>query len=139
MPSRVLLSGSYRKHPADSIFLGEPPPDDVIQITLLLKRRTAGPEHHVIQRHLSSAELGQLHGADPADIRAVEAFASQHHFCIAHIHPEARSVTLTGPLSTMSAAFGTDLALTQVDGDAARLALRTRVIAGPYYCCSRIR
>jgi hypothetical protein len=70
MSSRVLLSGSYRKHPADSIFLGEPPPDDVIQITLLLKRRTAGLERHVIQRHLSSAELGQLHGADPADIQA---------------------------------------------------------------------
>jgi kumamolisin len=122
MPSRVLLSGSYRKHPADSIFLGEPPPDDVIQITLLLKRRTAGPEHHVIQRHLSSAELGQLHGADPADIQAVDAFASQHPFCIAHIHQEARSVTLTGPLSTMSAAFGTDLALTQLDGEV----LRTR-------------
>jgi kumamolisin len=121
MSSRVLLSGSYREHPADSIILGEPPPDDVIQITLLVKRRNAAPKPDITQR-LSSAELGELHGADPADIQAVEAFASQHHFCIAHIHPQARSVTLTGPLSTMSAAFSADLALTQVDGKI----LRTR-------------
>ncbi|MGI9073449.1 MAG: S53 family peptidase [Bryobacteraceae bacterium] len=138
MFSRVPLSGSYRNHPADSIFVGVPPPDDVIQITLLLKRRNAAPPPDIIERHLSSAELAKLNGADPADIQAVEAFASQHHFCIAHIHPEARSVTLTGPLSTMSAAFGTDLALTHVDGKVLRTrqgslyipeALQDRIIA----------
>jgi kumamolisin len=116
MYSHVLLAGSHREHPADSVFVGEPAFDEIIQITLLLKRRSAAPDPDPIDGHLSTEELAELHGGDAADIQAVEAFASQHHFSVACIHRAARTVALTGPLSTMATAFGADLALRQVDG-----------------------
>jgi len=122
MSSHVLLSGSHREHPADSVFVGQPALAEIIQITLLLRRRSAAPDPDPMKTHLSSAELAQLHGADPADIQAVEAFASQHHLCVARIEPAARSVALSGPLSAIAAAFRADLSLRQVDGKI----LRTR-------------
>jgi kumamolisin len=126
MSSQVLLSGSHREHPVDSIFVGEPALDEIIQVTLVLKHRNP-PEPDSLNGHLSSEELAHLHGAHAADIQALEAFASQHHLCVAGIHPAARSVVLTGPMSTMAAAFGTTLELRQVEGKV----LRTR--QGPLY------
>jgi kumamolisin len=122
MSSRVLLSGSHREHPAESRFAGEPAPDEIIHITLLLTRRNPAPEPDPMDYPMTSEQLAQLHGADPADIKQVEAFASEHRFCVARIDPAARSVTLTGPLSSMTAAFGADVALRNVDGKV----LRTR-------------
>jgi kumamolisin len=122
MSSQVLLCGSHREHPADSVFVGEPALDETIQITLLLRRCTAAPDPDPVQSHLSNEKLAKLHGADAADIRAVEAFALEHHLCVARIHPASRSIALTGRLSAMAAAFRADLALRQIDGKI----LRTR-------------
>lgn len=122
MSSHVLLSGSHREDPADSVFVGEPASDEIIQLTLLLKRRNPALEPDPMNEHLSSDKLAQVHGADALDIQAVEAFASEHHLCVARIHPGSRSIALTGRLSAMATAFGADLALRQVDGKI----LRTR-------------
>jgi kumamolisin len=122
MSSHVVLSGTHREHPANSAFVGEPALDETIEVTLLLKRRNPAPELGATDGHLSSEELAQLHGAETADIEAVEAFASEHDLCVARIHSGARSIALTGRLSSMAAAFRADLALRQVDGKT----LRTR-------------
>jgi kumamolisin len=122
MPSDVLLCGSHREHPANSVPAGEPALDEIIEITLLLKRRNAAPEPGATDGHLSSEQLGQLHGADAADIEAVEAFASEHDLCVARVHSAARSIALRGRLSSMAAAFQADVALRRVDGKL----LRTR-------------
>jgi hypothetical protein len=107
MSSQVLLSGSHREHPVDSIFVGEPALDEIIQVTLVLKHRNP-PEPDSLNGHLSSEELAHLHGAHAADIQAFEAFASQHHLCVAGIHPAARSVVLTGPLFNYGGCFRDD-------------------------------
>ena len=122
MHSHLLLPGSHREHPVDSLFVSEPAPHEIIRITILLKRHSAAPDPYLIDRHLSSAEMAEFHGADPADIRAVEAFASRHNLCVAQINSAARTVALTGPLSAMAAAFDADLELRQVGGKV----LRTR-------------
>jgi kumamolisin len=122
MSSHVVLSGSHRGHPAYSVFMGEPAPDETIQVTLVLKRRNPAPDPRPGDGHLSSEELSQLHGAGTRDIEAVEAFAAEHHLSVARIHAGARSIALTGLLSDMAAAFQADLAMRRVDGKI----LRTR-------------
>jgi kumamolisin len=111
MTSHVPLSGSYREHPANSAPAGKPAGDEIIQLTLLLRRRNQAPDPQSLRRHFTHAELAEIHGADPADIEAVEAFASQHHFSVVRIHAAARSVTIAGPLARLANVFGADLEL----------------------------
>src|SRR6476469_7962521 len=68
-PHRI-LSGSYRKHLEGSVPAGQPPADQTLEITCVLRRRrevSAG-----LELKLSHEELAELHGADPADVEAVE-------------------------------------------------------------------
>ena len=138
MSSHVLLRGGQRKHPAGSVVVGAPDPNEIIQITLVLNRRDSAPEPDPLEHHLTHQELQELHGADPEDVKAVEAFAAENHLSIVHLDPAARSITLSGPLSTFIAAFKAEVALTEKDGRIQRTrqgslyvptALRGRVMA----------
>ncbi len=105
MSSHVILSGSHREHPADSVSLGQPAPDEIIQLTLILRRENAN-----------------LLGAATADVKAVEAFAAQRHFSIVNIQRAARSISISGPLSAVAAAFKADLRISRI----AAMTFRTR-------------
>jgi kumamolisin len=111
MSLNVTLSGSYRQHPSKSIAFGKPALDEIIQITLLLRRRLRAPEPNDADGHLSHDQLAAWYGADPDDLLAVEAFAAEHNFSILKQHVGARTVTLSGPLGPLAAAFGTNLEL----------------------------
>lgn len=114
MSSQVILRGSLREHPAGSVQVGDPAPDELIQITLILRRRADAPEPDSIDCHLSHDELGHLYGADLADIAAIEAFVSEHGFSIVSIHVAARTIVISGWLANLAEAFGADVALTRV-------------------------
>ena len=114
MTSRIPLHGSHSQHPSGSTFVEKPDTNEIIQVTLILRRRNEAPHPAQLHRHLTHAELAELHGADPADILAVEAFAAEHHLSIARIHPASRTVVLTGPLGQLAELFGADLEVRQV-------------------------
>jgi kumamolisin len=120
--SRATVSGSHREHPDGSSPIGLPAFEEIIHLTLILRRRNDVAKDPSMDRHLSHQELGELHGADPADIRSVEAFASRMQFSIVRIDSAARSITISGPLGALAAAFGADLEMRLV-GDKV---LRTR-------------
>lgn len=120
MSSHISLCGSQREHPAGSVGLGKPAPDEIIQLTLVLRRRASAPDPASIASHLSHTQLSELHGADPADVEAVEAFASEHGFMIARLNSAARSVTISGPFEAMAAAFGADVELRGLNGKVIR-------------------
>jgi kumamolisin len=122
MSSYVPLDGSLRQHPVGSVPAGYPAPDEIIQLTLILRRRCAAPEPDSLDRHFSHDELAQLHGADLADIQAVTDFADEHRFSIASINEAARSVAIRGRVGDLATAFRAELALRQL-GDKI---LRTR-------------
>ncbi len=44
MSSHVILSGSNREHPADAAFMGKPSADEILQITLVLRRKDDDPK-----------------------------------------------------------------------------------------------
>ncbi len=115
MSSLVTLPGSYREHPAGSEAIGRPGPDAILNLTLILRRR-AEPDAHTIEHCLSHEELTKCHGADPADIEAVEAFASEHGLSLVNINPASRSITISGTVAALCAAFGTDVELRRTEG-----------------------
>ncbi len=103
MSSHVTLPGSHREHPAGSEAVGKPGPNDILNVTLVLRRRQAVSHAHSIDRdlshHLSHQDLALNHGADPADIEAVEAFASGHGLSVVNVNPASRSITISGTVA----------------------------------------
>ncbi len=116
MSSTIILPGSERQHPANSLPAGQPDPDQDLQVTLHLRRRTEVESDAALQSRLSHAELESAYGADPADILLVEAFASRHHLSVAAIRPASRVVVLRGKLSQLTAAFGVEVRNSTLSG-----------------------
>ncbi len=122
MSSKSILRGSYRKHPKGSVLAGAPASSEVVNITLILRRRQSAPEAECISEPLSYKDFAELHGAGDDDILAVEEFASRHGFSVSRVDRGARSITISGPLSDLAAIFEAKLQMRQVGGRT----LRTR-------------
>src|SRR5579884_1076366 len=105
MSSKSILRGSYRKHPKGSVLAGAPASSEVVNITLILRRRQSAPEAECISEPLSYKDFAELHGAGDDDILAVEEFASRHGFSVSRVDRGARSITISGPLSDLAAIF----------------------------------
>jgi len=63
------------------------------------------------RQHLTREEFAQQYGARPADIAAVRRFAANHNLNVVSVHPERRTVELSGTVAAMNDAFGVDLGL----------------------------
>ena len=121
MPSqkRVELAGSHRDTVAGA---SAPRPIDnqeMVQATVVLRRRArtnmpaveefAYRQSNTTNYHTRD-EFAVLHGADPADIASVEAFAHEHGLTVSERSAARRSVVLKGTAANMQTAFGTTLA-----------------------------
>ncbi len=115
MSSQTILRGSHREHPANSVPVGKPAPQETIQITLLLRRRISASEPAQGSPALTYSEFAEAHGAAPDDIRLVTAFAGEHGFAVERIQPAARLVTVSGRITDLAEVFGADLELRQID------------------------
>ncbi|HEY3454101.1 MAG TPA: S53 family peptidase [Bryobacteraceae bacterium] len=81
-----------------------PAPDQSLEITCVLRRRkeiSGAPE-----LKLSHEELAQMHGADPAHIEAIEAFAAMHFLSVIGVNAGTRTIVLAGPLDSLTEVFG---------------------------------
>src|ERR1035438_5318556 len=117
---RIALPGSHREPAARA---SAPSPIDnheVLQVTVVLRRRAhaqvlAAEEFGFLQESRTASyhpreEFAAIHGADPADIALVEAFAHQYSLTVVEKSSAKRSVVLTGTVENMQKAFGTTLA-----------------------------
>ena len=118
MSSHVILSGSNREHPVDAAFLGKPAADELLRITLILRRKDDAPK--TPSGRLSRLLFEKRHGADEADVETIETFATEHGFSIVRIDRAARSVTLAGKFGALAEAFGADVDLRRVNGKTMR-------------------
>lgn len=112
MQSHLVLSGSHREHPEGSMPIGQPTANQTLEISCVLRRRKE--PKHTAELKLSHEDLNELHGADPADLEAIESFAALHDFSISRVDAGARTITLAGPLDSLAKAFGAELELRQV-------------------------
>jgi kumamolisin len=118
----VALEGSHRDAPPDPRLCAAPP-QEIIKVTVHLRgrgqqqlernlaRSAQAPTN--AQRHLTRDEFAEQHGARPADINAVRKFAAGHDLNVVAVHPERRTVELSGTVAAMNSAFGVDLGLHQ--------------------------
>jgi kumamolisin len=107
---RALLRGAREIGPAN--------PNEKVDVTIRLRSR-AGKKPAVAsdtfrqppteRRILSRDEYEKSHGADPASIAQVEAFARDNGLTVVEKSPARRTVILSGTVANMSKAFGVEL------------------------------
>jgi kumamolisin len=112
------LKGSDRKPLAGATLVGPADPAERLEVTLLLRRSaTAGLQDRVARMArgdytvapLSREEFDKSHGASPADIEAVRAFAAASKLVVVSADAGRRSVVLSGTVADFSVAFGVEL------------------------------
>jgi kumamolisin len=118
--SRVALPGSERAHRPGSRVSGAPDPNEVIEVSILVRPRKplqdvtsakelgASAPHQ--RQYMSREEFAAAYGADPNDLTKIEAFAHEHNLTVVEVSAARRTVVLSGTIAALSAAFGVYLA-----------------------------
>lgn len=118
--NRVPLPGSDKQPVAGAEQVSEAHPDERLEVTVSVRRRAdkalsaqltllaATPPE--AREHLTREAYAERHGADPADIARVEAFARANGLSVVETSVARRSVVLAGTVAAVSAAFGVSLA-----------------------------
>ncbi|MBV8070025.1 MAG: S8/S53 family peptidase [Acidobacteriaceae bacterium] len=110
MSSHVILRGSHAEHPALSEPAGSIEIGEIISVDLVLRRRQEAPQAR-FEQHIQHEQLKDLYGADPADIQAIEDFASQHELLVTRADAASRIITLSGTVSQLTGIFNVDIEL----------------------------
>ncbi len=117
---RQPISGSGRTAVPGARIVGDPDPNQLIEITVQLRVRpeadfpkieTLGALLPRERQHMTREEYAAAFSALPEDIAAVVDFARQTGLTVVCSDATRRSVTLSGTVATMSAAFATELKL----------------------------
>ncbi len=109
---RANIPGSEKKALEGSKVIGAVDPNTRLEVTIRVRRRgmTAAQEARTKSvQTLSRAEYADMYGADPADIRKVEAFAHAHGLDVVRSSLSERSVRVAGTAAAMQTAFGVAL------------------------------
>src|SRR5580704_18759846 len=109
------LAGSTKHRLPNAEVVGEVPSAE-FRVTVTVRRRSELPSIEAQSRqkpadrtYMTHAEHAAKHGADPADIAKVEAFAKENGLRITDTNASQRTVTLSGTAPAYSKAFGVDL------------------------------
>lgn len=123
---RVTIPGSSRTPVPGATSAGSPPPNERIQVSVLLRPkkpyaalRTSTALKAVRPReraYLSREEFARLYGADPKDEKKLEAFAHGYGLTVTQVDLARRTVMLAGTVAQLEAAFGVHLELCQHEG-----------------------
>ncbi len=112
---QVRLEGSTRHRLPNAEIVGEVPSVE-FRVTVTVRRRNELPslEEQSKQKprertYMTHAEHADKHGAEPADIAKVEAFARENGLRVTSTNASQRTVTLLGTAAAYSKAFGVDL------------------------------
>lgn len=110
----VPLPGSEKVAPA-SAATGTPDANEVLDVTVRVRRRQSlnalVSTEATVKTILSRRELASAYGADPAEMRRVEAFASEYDLTVVQRSLARRSLVIRGTVAQMSQAFGVSLQL----------------------------
>jgi kumamolisin len=120
MSGYVKLAGSNRTLLPDSRPAGPVDRSEIDSLTIrvrsggdfaeLEKRVKAESEKPLAERkYVSREDLAKSHGANAADLDAVEQFAQEHNLVVVHRNAAERSIVLKGTLGDLLSSFPTDL------------------------------
>ncbi len=108
---RVELSGADKSPFVGGRYLGPAKKEQRVTITVRLRRKSAlpSPTGNGAFRRISYETFRAEHGASPADVKRVEAFAHLHGLDVTRVSLAQRAVDLSGTVGAMEVAFGTRL------------------------------
>ena len=111
MPELVPLSGSHRSELASATPAATPiDPSEVITVTVLLRRRAEIPAELInTTATVTTEELGERYGADPADATHVADVLGRYGLTVTEFQLASRRLKVSGMVAAMMAAFGTTL------------------------------
>ncbi|MDR3577896.1 MAG: S53 family peptidase [Anaerolineaceae bacterium] len=117
-PKRIAISGSERAPLPGARAVGAVPDDERFEVTVRVRPKSpldpsaAKVNADVLpkdRRYMSRQDFAKEHGADPADMNKVTAFAQSHGLVVVQSSPDRRSIVLSGTAAAFSAAFGVKL------------------------------
>jgi kumamolisin len=118
-PNRATVQGSERAPVPGSHAVGPVPKDERFEVTVRVRRKTPlqnlaadgfrADQLPSTRRYLTREEYAAGHGADPADLAKVEAFAQVHGLVVVETSEARRSVFLSGTAAAFETAFGTTI------------------------------
>jgi kumamolisin len=117
---RAELAGSLRKLPFRSKLVGPAQSDAQIEVSVRLRSKRGGSitDRQIMElgarspsrrQYLSREELAARHGADPADVAKIDAFAHEHGLTVTSVHLSSRIIKLKGTIAAFNSAFGVKL------------------------------
>jgi kumamolisin len=132
--SLVQLSGSERTSLPDVTDIAPLDTSQRAEVTVVLRRRAELPEEIVVgPTVLSSDELAEQYGADPADVDLVSRELSGRGLEVTAVHAVTRRVKVAGTLGGLSSAFGTTLRQVSSPDPRGRGRVTHRYREGPLY------
>ncbi|HWV47684.1 MAG TPA: S53 family peptidase [Nitrospira sp.] len=123
--NRVMVRGSERSSQHGARVVGPVPNDERFEVTVRIRRKTAlqsladgfhADKLPMNRRYLTREQYASSHGADPADMAKVEAFAQAHNLVVVEKSPARRSIFLSGTTADFARAFGTTIEHYEHDG-----------------------
>ncbi len=127
---RVPVPGSERSAPRGADRVGDVRPDERVRVSVILRPRRslrglqsssafkAVPPRD--RQYLSREELARDYGADPRDVRKIEAFAHEHNLTVMEVSLPRRAIVLSGSVAQLSAAFEAQLSAYSREGETFR-------------------
>jgi len=108
--SLVLLAGSERAPIPEATAAGTLDTSRRAELTVVIRRRAELPEEIVTgPTVLTSEELAERYGADPADVDLVREQLGSRGLEITDVQPATRRIKVAGTLADLASAFGTTL------------------------------
>jgi kumamolisin len=120
---RAVLPGS-EKGPVPTTADKPTPSGTKITVSVIVKRKSPlKAANRTGKQRLTPAQFRQLHGADPAAVKLVRAFAKDYGLAISSETPapECCTIKLTGTIAAMQKAFGVTLVHKTLDGATYRI------------------
>lgn len=110
-PERIELPSSERSVPEDAKYVSRTAPQQVMRVSVMVRRRKLLDLAALGGRVLSREEFAAEYGADPEDFAEVERFAAEHGLSVDHAASSLarRTVVLCGTAEQMERAFGVEL------------------------------
>ena len=125
-PKYSIVRGSERSPLHDAIAVSPVPKEERFEVTVRVRRKAPLQDSPADgfrmdqipgkRRYMTREQYSSAHGADPADLAKVEAFAQAHGLVVVQTSPARRSVFLSGSAADFAAAFGTTIENYESDG-----------------------
>ena len=109
--SKIALPGSERAPVSGATLAGPTDPNQLVEISVVLKQRRELKLEHLQGKILSHDEFASTYGADPQHIERLRAFAAANNLTVVEHGDEIarRTVKLQGTVASLEQAFGVTL------------------------------